>query len=138
MKLKALLVGCLIGLTGSTFAAAYTHPETQGAKDAVKSAKFIPNCEIKVVNHSFYSADVFGTFDDGGTVNFTSYPYSGGDTIEMYYYDPYLGYYYCHAGMNINIFSGGQLIYGQYTPTNQVIKIRNSFGKKIQASVGSK
>jgi len=138
MKLKAILLGCLVGLTGSSFAATYTHPEVKGAKNAVKNEKFIPGCQITLINESSYYADLYGTLDDGGTVSFRSAPYTGFDTIEMYYYDPYAGYYYCHNGMNINVYSAGRLIYGQYTPTNKVIRVQDNWLKQAKVNVTSK
>lgn len=138
MKLKAILLGCLFGLAGSTFAAVHTHADVKGAKDTAKNQKFIPGCQITVVNESQYDADVYGTFDDGGTVNFRSYAYTGYNNIEMYYYDPYVDYYYCHNGMNINIYSLGRLIYAQYTPTNRVVLIKRGYSNQLKVSVSPK
>jgi hypothetical protein len=126
MKLKSLLFICCFSLLSSAFADnRHIHPRANDkvdAKSAAKGARWPGYCEIEVVNRSNDDVNVFGTFDDGSTMDpFTihRFGYDAPQFISLYYYG------YCHSGMNLYVETvrGGYRLYTGYTPVGSIVEV---------------
>lgn len=89
MKLKSLLLVCFFSLFSSVFAAnVHVNPKVDSAdQKAIKSETVYPGfCEIEIINDSFTDVRVYGTFDDGQTINFNMYRFEAPHYISLFYY----------------------------------------------------
>ncbi|HEL8434913.1 TPA: hypothetical protein U0D71_000105, partial [Legionella pneumophila] len=78
MKLKSLLFVVCFSLFSNVFAAnLHLHPKADNAdkKSIQKSVTYPGYCQIEIINQSFTDVRVFGTFDDGTTIDFNIYRY---------------------------------------------------------------
>ena len=123
MKLKSFLFLLLFCLLTNVFAAnLHTHPKMDGAdKQSIARNSFLPGyCQIEIINDSDTDLKVFGTYDDGSTINFYIYRYEYPHYISLFYY------LYCHAQMYLTIESPYYTVYSGWTNVNSTIRVRNN------------
>ena len=119
MKLKSVVLGCLVSLCSTVFAAnQHIHPQAENAGNpsAVERAG---NCEIEIINRSYANVHVYGVFDDGIALRpFDVYSFDSAHYISLYYYG------YCHDGMDLYIDTfDGDHVYSGYTPRRTTLRI---------------
>lgn len=120
MKLKSLLSVVCFSLCTNTFAANVhlnSNADTQDKNEIKKSTIYPGYCQIEIINHSYTDVNVFGTFDDGSTVNFNIYRFEQPHYISLFYN------FYCHNGMYITIQSPYYTVYSGWTDVNSTIRI---------------
>lgn len=120
MKLKSLLFIVCFSLITNVFAANVHLNPNAGNEDKQPTGKNITYpgyCQIEIINHSFTDVRVFGTFDDGSTVDFNIYRYESPHYINLFYN------FYCHSGMYITIQSPYYTVYSGYTDVNSTIRV---------------
>lgn len=132
MKLKSLLFILCFSLFSSVFAAnMHMNPNADTAdQKTIKSQTVYPGyCEIEIINDSFTDVRVFGTFDDGSTINFDVYRYESPHYISLFYY------FYCHNGMYITIQSPYYTLYSGWTDVNSTIRLYPYLNKQAKAEI---
>jgi hypothetical protein len=123
MKIKALILGCCLGMSSVVFAAANQHayPEAENTKtqNTAKELQWPGYCEIEIINQSYDDIRVTGVFEDGTMLRpFIIYSYESPHYISLYYYG------YCHRGMDLDIDSlDGYHLYGGYTRRQSSIRV---------------
>lgn len=120
MKLKSLLFIVCFSLFTNVFAAnVHLHPkaDTEDKKTIQKGVTYPGYCQIEIINDSFTDVRVYGTFDDGSTVDFNIYRFESPHYISLFYN------FYCHSGMYITIQSPYYTIYSGWTNTNSTIRV---------------
>jgi hypothetical protein len=143
MKLRSLILGICLSLCTSVFAANNQHlhpqanntdnqPATNGS--VAKNLKYPGYCEIEIINRSFSNVSVYGTFDDGTSLQpFDIYSFESPHYISLYYYG------YCHYGMNIYINTfGGSYVYSGYTPVGTTIRVVPYLANQLKAEISKK
>lgn len=124
MKFKALILVASMCLFQNLFAAnIHMHPKADIAnKTMTASQTMYPGyCEIEIINNSYNDVYVYGTFDDGTTVNFSVPRYASPQYITLFYYA------YCHNGMYLTIQSAQGILYSGWTDVHQTVFITPSF-----------
>lgn len=132
MKLKSLLFIVCFSLFSNVFAAnAHLHPKTDEAdkKTISKNLTYPGYCQIEIINDSFSDVNVYGTFDDGSTVNFNIYRFEAPHYISLFYY------FYCHSGMYLTIQSPYGVTYSGWTNVNSTIRIIPYLNKQVKVNV---
>ena len=135
MKLKSLLFVVCLGLFSNLFAAnIHLNPKADAAdtKSIAKETMFPGYCQIEVINDSFTDVYVYGTFDDGSTVDFSIYRYEAPHYISLFYY------FYCHSGMYLTIQSPYGVIYSGWTNVDSTVHIVPFLKKGAKAEAGAK
>ena len=120
MKLRSLLFVVCFSLFTNIFAAnIHLHPKADQAdkKPAGKSMMYPGYCQIEIINDSFTDVRVFGTFDDGSTLDFNIYRYESPHYISLFYN------FYCHSSMYITIQSPFYTVYSGWTNVNSTIRV---------------
>lgn len=120
MKLRSLLFIVCFGLFSNLFAAnLHVNPkaDTKDLNTINKGVTYPGYCQIEIINDSYTDVRVFGTFDDGATVDFNIYRYESPHYISLFYN------YYCHSGMYITIQSPFYTIYSGWTQVNSTIHV---------------
>lgn len=120
MKLKSFLFVVLFSLFTNVFAAnTHLHPKADAAdkKPSAKGLTYPGPCEIEIINDSYTDVNVFGTFDDGSTINFNIYRFESPHYISLYYYG------YCHSRMYLTITSPYYTVYSGWTDVHSTIRI---------------
>lgn len=136
MKLKSLLFALCFCLIGHVVAG-NTHLHAKADQKSMPKGTMYPEyCEIEIINASYTSVYVLGTFDDYSTIGFNVYPF---DTqyISLYYPDIY-GKWFCHSGMNIQITSPYREIYNDWTYVNETLRIIPFMNNDLKAEVSKK
>lgn len=132
MKLKSLLFVVCLGLFSNLFAAnEHVHPKADAAdrKTISKSTMYPGYCQIELINDSFTDVYVYGTFDDGTTVNFSIYRYEAPHYINLFYY------FYCHTGMYLTVQSPYGVVYSGWTNVDSTVHIVPFFAKGAKAEI---
>ncbi len=78
MKLKSLLLALSLSLCTQAFGQnLHVHPKADSSdkKLTEKAPTAAGYCEIEIINDSLMNVTVYGTFDDGSTVDFNIYRY---------------------------------------------------------------
>lgn len=138
MKLKSLLFIVCFSLFTSVFAAnVHMHPkaESDNTKSAEKGMAYPGYCKIEIINASYTDVRVYGTFDDGSTVNFNVYSFESPHYIDLFYNS------YCHNGMYISIQSLSYpypTIYSGWTNVNSTIRIVPYLNKQLKAELSTR
>lgn len=115
--LKTVLFVACVSLFSSAFAVnMHLHPKAE-AKPAAKGVTYPGYCEIEIINDSYTDLRVYGTFDDGSTVDFNVYRYEYPHYISLFYN------FYCHSGMYITIQSPFYTVYSGWTNVNSTVRI---------------
>lgn len=120
MKLKSMLFVLCFSLLANVFAAnVHFNPKMQNEdkKTVEKGISYPGYCQIEIINDSFTDVRVYGTFDDGASLDFSIYRYESPHYISLFYYG------YCHSGMYITIQSPFYTIYSGWTNVNSTIRI---------------
>lgn len=120
MKLKSLLLVICLCFFNVVFASNVSlHPKVSTAdKKAIASNLMYPGyCQIEIINESYTDVDVFGTFDDGSTVNFSVYRFEAPHYIDLFYY------FYCHSGMYLTIQSLHGVFYSGWINVDSTVHI---------------
>ncbi|WP_298627142.1 hypothetical protein [uncultured Legionella sp.] len=120
MKLKSLLVIVFFSLFTNVFAANVhlnSNASNEDKQSIQKGVTYPGYCQIEIINQSFTDVRVFGTFDDGTTVDFNIYRYESPHYISLFYN------FYCHNGMYITIQSPYYTIYSGWTDVNSTIRV---------------
>lgn len=120
MKFKSFLFVLCFSLFTNAFAVnSLMHPkaDTADKKTIAKNISYPGYCQIEIINDSFTDVNVFGTFDDGSTVNFNVYRFGYPQYITLFYYN------YCHSGMYLTISSPYYTVYSGWTDVNSTIRI---------------
>jgi hypothetical protein len=125
-----LFVLCL-GVFSQLFAAnVHTYPKMDNAKD--KAGATHPGyCAIELINDTYTDVRVFGTFDDGSSIDFLMFRDDIPHYISLYYN------FYCHRGMHIAISSPYGVIYSDWTNVNTTIHLV-PYLNKIKAEVSAR
>lgn len=116
---KICFISCLF-LSGSIFAGKYHSYNSFADNISINNPKMLPGyCEIEVINNSFDNVTVFGTFEDGSSLNpFNILSLGDPQYISLYYNG------YCHPKMSLDIVTfNGYHIYSQDTLVNTTVKI---------------
>lgn len=132
MKLKSLLFVVCFSLFANVFAAnTHLHPkaDAQDKKSISKNVTYPGYCQIEIINDSFTDVNVFGTFDDGSTINFNVYRYESPHYISLFYY------FYCHSGMYLTISSPFYTVYSGWTNVNSTVRIVPYLSKQVKAEI---
>lgn len=135
MKLKSLLFLICFSLFNTVFAAnLHMHPKADDAdkKSIQKSLTYPGYCQIEIINDSFTDVRVFGTFDDGSTVDFNIYRFESPHYISLFYN------FYCHSSMYITIQSPYYTIYSAWTNVNSTIRIVPYLNKQAKAQISTR
>lgn len=135
MKLKSFLFVVCFSLFTNVFAAnMHLHPkaDTADKKSVAKNLTYPGYCQIEIINDSFTDVNVFGTFDDGSTVNFNIYRYESPHYISLYYY------YYCHDGMYLTIQSPYYTVYSGWTNVNSTIRVVPYLKNQVKAQISKR
>ena len=123
MKLNVFFLVGLLGLFSVAHAAnQHLHPQADALKS---SAKWAGNCEIEIINRSFFDVRVFGIFDDGIPLEpFNVYGFELPHYISLYYNG------YCHRGMELDIdtFSGLH-VFGDYVRAGMTVEVVNQMNQ---------
>ena len=120
MKLKSLLfIVCFSFITNIFAANLHLHPKAanEDKKTIQKGITYPGYCQIELINQSYTDVRVFGTFDDGSTIDFDMYRYESPHYISLYYN------FYCHNGMYLTIQSPFYTLYSGWTDVNSTIRI---------------
>ncbi|CAM2939089.1 hypothetical protein [Legionella worsleiensis] len=120
MKLKSLLIVVCFSFFSHAFAAnMHLNPnaDSKDKQSIEKSVAYPGYCQIEIINQSFTDVTVFGTFDDGSTVDFNIYRYESPHYISLFYN------FYCHSGMYITITSPYYTLYSGWTNVNSTIRV---------------
>lgn len=120
MKLKSLVFVICLSLLGTVFAAnVHLNPKADAAdkKSVAKEMMYPGYCQIEIINSSFTDVYVYGTFDDGSTVDFGIYRYEAPHYVSLFYY------FYCHSGMYLTIQSPYGVVYSSWTSVDSTIQI---------------
>lgn len=120
MKLRSLVLVFLFSLFTHAFAAnLHLHPKADNAdkKSIEKNMNYPGFCQIELINDSFTDVRVFGSFDDGSTLDFNIYRYEYPHYISLFYN------FYCHSGMYISIQSPFYTVYSGWTNVGSTIRI---------------
>lgn len=132
MKLKSLLFLLCLSLFTNVFAANIHMNPKADAKDKQSIAKnmsYPGYCQIEIINNSFSDVMVFGTFDDGSTIDFGIYSYEQPHYISLFYN------FYCHGQMYITINSPFSTVYSGWTSVNSTIYVTPFLNKQLKATV---
>ena len=137
MKIKSLVLGCILSLGSSAFAAnQHIHPETSNAgnQPVVEAVQKAGSCEIELINQSYANVTVYGVFDDGVSLEpFDIYSFESPHYISLYYYG------YCHAGMDLYIDTfDGYHVYSGYTRRKTTVRIVPYLTNQVKAEVQAK
>lgn len=135
MKLKSLLFVICIGFMGTIFAAnVHLNPRADAAdkKSITKEMMYPGFCQIEIINDSFTDVYVYGSFDDGTTINFSIFSYEAPHYISLFYY------FYCHEGMYISINSPYGIVYSGWTSVDSTIHVLPFLRKGIKAELSSR
>lgn len=135
MKLKSLLFIVCFSLFTHVFAAnMHMHPktDTNDKKSVEKGITYPGYCQIEIINDSFTDLRVFGTFDDGSTIDFNIYRYESPHYISLYYYS------YCHNGMYITIQNPFYTLYSGWTNVDSTIRIVPYLNKQTKAELSTR
>ena len=119
MKLNVFFLVGLLGLSSVANASnQHVHPQ---ADAQTVSAKWAGNCEIEIINRSFFDVRVFGIFDDGIPLEpFNVYSYELPHYISLYYNG------YCHRGMELDIDTfNGIHVFGEYVRAGMTVELVN-------------
>ena len=120
MKLKSFLFVLCFSLFSNVFAAnTHLHPKANAAdnKSISKNSIYPGYCEIEVINDSFSDVRVFGTYEDGATVDFSIYRYERPHYISLFYN------FYCHSKMYLQIETPYYTVYSGWTSVNSTVRI---------------
>jgi hypothetical protein len=132
MKLKSFLFVLCFSLFTNVFAAnTHLHPKADAAdkKSMAQNLTYPLYCQIEIINDSFTDVNVFGTFDDGSTINFNIYRYESPHYVSLFYY------FYCHSGMYLTIQSPYYTVYSGWTDVNSTIRIVPYLKNEAKATV---
>ena len=135
MKLKSLLVVLCFSLFTQVFAAnLHLHPKADAAdKKAIQKGLTYPGyCQIELINDSYTDVRVFGTFDDGATLDFGIYRYESPHYIDLFYN------FYCHSGMYITVVSPFYTLYSGWTNVNSTIRVVPYFNNQVKAELSTR
>lgn len=135
MKLKSLLLVVCFSLFSQVFAAnLHLSPKAdeQDKKSIAKNLTYPGYCQIEIINDSFTDLRVFGTFDDGATLDFSIYRYESPHYISLFYD------FYCHSGMYITIQSPYYTVYSGWTNTNSTIRVIPYLKKQVKAQLSTR
>ncbi|MFI4918011.1 MAG: hypothetical protein ACHP65_00485 [Legionellales bacterium] len=102
------------------------------AAAAAKGVTYPGYCEIEIINNSFTDVRVYGTFDDGSTVDFNVYRYESPHYISLFYY------FYCHSGMYITVQSPFYTIYSGWANVNSTILVAPYFNKQAKVTISDR
>ena len=132
MKLKSLLFVICLSLFGQVFAAnLHLNPKADVAdkKSIAKESMYPGYCQIELINDSYTDVFVYGTFDDGSTIDFNIYRYEAPHYISLYYY------FYCHSGMYLTIQSAYGVVYSGWTNVDSTVRIVPFLNKGAKAEL---
>ncbi|MDR3503150.1 MAG: hypothetical protein P4L79_11290 [Legionella sp.] len=132
MKLKSLLFVICLGFFSNLFAVtAHMHPKADAAdkKSIAKETMFPGYCQIEIINDSFTDVYVYGTFDDGSTIDFSIYRYEAPHYINLFYY------FYCHSGMYLTIQSPYGVVYSGWTNVDSTIHVVPFLKNGVKAEI---
>lgn len=135
MKLKSLIFVVCLSLFGNVFAAnVHLNPKADAAdkKSIAKTAMYPNYCQIEIINDSYTDLYVYGTFDDGSTIDFSIYRYEAPHYISLYYY------YYCHSGMYLTVQSPYGVVYSGWTSVDSTVHIVPYLQKGAKAEVSAR
>lgn len=134
MKMKSLVFLFCFSLFSSVFAAnVHIYPKADSAdqKSIKKELTYPGYCQIEIINDSYTDLHVFGTFDDGATIDFNVYRFEAPHYISLFYYS------YCHSGMYITIQSPFYTVYSGWTDVNSTIRIVPYLNKQVKAELST-
>ncbi len=135
MKLKSILFLVCVSLFSNVFAAnIHLNPKADSAdKQTIgKNVSYPGYCQIEIINDSFTDVRVFGTFDDGSTVDFNIYRYESHHYISLFYN------FYCHNQMYITIQSPFYTVYSGYTDVNTTIRVVPYLNQQAKAEISTR
>jgi hypothetical protein len=135
MKLKSLLFVVCFSLFTHVFAAnMHLHPkaDTADKKTVTKNLTYPGYCQIEIINDSYTDVNVFGTFDDGSSVNFNVYRFESPHYISLFYY------FYCHEGMYLTIQSPYYTVYSGWTDVNSTVRVVPYLKNQAKAQITTK
>ena len=135
MKLKSFLFVLCFSLFTNVFAANnHLHPKADAVdkKSISKNLTYPGYCQIEVINDSFTDVNVFGTFDDGTSINFNIYRYESPHYISLFYYS------YCHSGMYLTVTSSFGAVYSGWTNVNSTIRVVPFLKNQVKAKVSAR
>lgn len=135
MKLRSLALVFLFSLFTHAFAAnLHLHPKADitDKKSIEKNMNYPGFCQIELINDSFTDVRVFGSFDDGSTLDFNIYRYEYPHYISLFYN------FYCHSGMYISIQSPFYTVYSGWTNVGSTIRIVPYLQNKAKVQISQK
>ena len=135
MKLKTLLLAVCFGFFTNVFAAnVHLNPNADAAdqKSITKKITYPGYCQIELINDSYTDLYVYGTFDDGMTINFSMYRFEAPHYISLFYY------LYCHSGMYITIQSPYGVVYSGWTNVDSTLRIVPYLKNSAKAEVSAR
>ncbi|EHL31044.1 hypothetical protein LDG_6951 [Legionella drancourtii LLAP12] len=101
-------------------------------KSVAKEMMYPGYCQIEVINDSFTDVYVYGTFDDGSTIDFSIYRYEAPHYISLFYY------FYCHSGMYLTIQSPYGVVYSGWTNVDSTVHVVPFLKKGAKAEISTR
>lgn len=135
MRLKSLLFIVCFSLFTQAFAAnVHLNPKAnnEDKNSIAKNLTYPGYCQIEIINDSYTDVRVFGTFDDGSTLDFNIYRFESPHYISLFYN------FYCHSGMYVTIQSPFYTVYSGWTNTNSTIRVVPYLKKQAKAELSTR